>query len=167
MLSAIAAVAAAATLLLTGAMAGLFYAFSVSVMRGLDGIAAEHAILAMQSINRKIQNAVFFVTFLLAPVATVVTGALLLVLDQTAAAMLFFLAAAAYVLGAFVPTVVVNVPMNEALDAAAVPADTNDAARLWSDYSARWTRWNTARAAFNALSLLLAGLALFVWGRQG
>jgi uncharacterized membrane protein len=167
MLSTFAAVSATVTLALTGAMAGLFYAFSVSVMPGLDAIKAEHTIRAMQSINRKIQNAVFFATFLLAPVAALATGGLLLWLGQPWAAVVFFLAAATYVLGAFVPTVVVNVPMNEALDVAHVPTDTDEAAKLWSGYSARWTWWNTVRTVFSSISMLLVGLAIFVWGRQG
>ena len=167
MLSAVAAVSATMTLALTGAMAGLFYAFSVAVMPGFDATKAECVIRVMQSINRKIQNPIFLATFVLAPIAAAVTGGLLLALDQSWAAVLSFLAAATYVLGAFVPTVVVNVPMNEALDAANVPSDANDAGKLWSAYSARWTRWNSARAVFSLLSLLLVGLALFVWGRQG
>jgi uncharacterized membrane protein len=61
----------------------------------------------------------------------------------------------------------VNVPKNEALDDAHVPTDTNEAARLWSDYSARWTWWNTVRTVFSSISMLLVGLAIFVWGRQG
>jgi uncharacterized membrane protein len=56
------------------------------------------------------------------------------------------------------------VPMNEALNALTVPADPNEAARLWSDYSPRWTGWNTVRTAFSSISLLFVGLALFVWG---
>jgi uncharacterized membrane protein len=167
MLTTFAVVSATVTLALTGAMAGLFYAFSVSVMPGLDAINAEHAIRAMQSFNRKIQNAVFFATFFLAPIAALATGGLLLWLGQPWAAVVFFLAAATYVLGAFVPTVVVNVPKNEALDDAHVPTDTNEAAQLWSDYSARWTWWNTVRTVFSAICLLLVGLAISVWGRQG
>jgi uncharacterized membrane protein len=165
MLSAVAAVAAIMTLALTGAMAGLFYAFSVSVMPGLDKINGDHAIRAMTSINRKILNPVFFTTFVGAPVAAVATGVLLLADDETRAAVVFFLAAAAYVVGVLGPTMAVNVPMNEALDDATVPADATEAARVWSDYSGRWTRWNTLRALFNTISLLLVGLAIFFWGR--
>lgn len=155
---------AAAALVLTGAMAGVFFAFSVSVMPGLDAIKADQAIPAMQSINQKILNPVFLPTFVGAPIVAAVTGALLLALGQRPAAILLFLAAAVYVLGAFLPTMAVNVPMNVALDAATVPADPNEAARLWSDYSPRWTRWNNLRAAAGAVSLLLVGLAVFVWG---
>lgn len=167
MLSALTAILATVALALTGVMAGLFYAVSVAVIPGLDGIKADQAVSAMQSINRKILNPVFFTAFFGAPVAAAATGGLLLALGQTWAAVLFFLAAATYALGTFAPTVVVNVPMNDALDAAGVPSDEETAARLWSDYSPRWTRWNTLRAVFNVVSLLLVGLALFVWGRQG
>jgi uncharacterized membrane protein len=167
MLSFIAAVCATLALALTGVMAGLFYAFSVSVMPGLDVIRAEHAIRAMQSINRNIQNPVFLVSFLFAPIAAAVTGVLLLFLDQTTAAIIFFLAAAIYVLGVLAPTFVMNVPMNEALDVVEVSPTTSDDAQHWSDYSLRWTWWNSLRTLLNLLSLLLIGLALFVWGRQG
>jgi uncharacterized membrane protein len=166
MLTVLAAVSATVALALTGAMAGLFYAFSVSVMPGLDTIDGRAAIAAMQSINRKIQNPVFLLAFLFAPIAAAVTGGLLLALDQGWAATISFLAAAAYLLGAFAPTMVVNVPLNNELDRAAIPADPTEAARLWSGYSGRWTRWNHARALFNLVSLLLVGLALFVWGRN-
>jgi uncharacterized membrane protein len=80
--------------------------------------------------------------------------------------VLFFAAAAVYVLGALLPTIAVNVPMNDALDAARIPSDPDAAARLWSDYSSRWTRWNHVRTVFGSLSLLLAGGALYAWGRQ-
>ncbi|GLW98532.1 anthrone oxygenase family protein [Microtetraspora sp. NBRC 16547] len=165
MLFALTAVSAAVALLLTGAIAGLFYGYSVSVMPGLDGIAAEHAIPAMRRINEKILNPRFFASFLGTPVASAVTGGLLLALGEPAAAVLFFAAAATYVLGAFVPTAAVNVPMNQALAVATVPADPAEAARLWSEFSGRWTRWNTSRAVFCLISLLLAGLGLYVWAR--
>ena len=166
MTSAITAISAAATLALAGSMAGLFYAFSVSVMPGLDRSKPDAAIQTMQSINRAIQNPVFLVSFLGAPVAAAATGALLLTLGHTRAAILSFLAAAAYLLGALAPTAIVNIPMNNALDATTVPADVNQAAGVWSDYSGRWTRWNTLRAVSCTISLLFAGYSLFVWGRH-
>ena len=157
--------AATTTLLLTGAVAGLFFAYSVSVMMGLDAIRPEQAIAAMRSINEKIQNAVFLASFLLAPVAAVVTGVLLLVLGQRTAGVVFFLAAATYVLGTLIPSFAVNIPMNDALDAARPSAA--EAARVWSDYSSRWTLWNHVRTVSSLLSMVLVGLGLFLWGRQG
>jgi uncharacterized membrane protein len=160
----LAGVSATTTLLLTGAVAGLFFAYSVSVMIGLDAIKPDQAIAAMRGINEKIQNPVFLPAFLLTPVAAVITGVLLLVLGQRAAGIVFFLAAAAYVLGALVPSFAVNIPMNDALDTARVPAA--EAARVWSDYSSRWTLWNHVRTVSSAVGLLLVGLGLFLWGRQ-
>jgi uncharacterized membrane protein len=160
----LAGVSATTTLLLTGAVAGLFFAYSVSVMIGLDAIKPDQAIAAMRGINEKIQNPVFLPAFLLTPVVAVITGVLLLVLGQRAAGIVFFLSAAAYVLGALVPSFAVNIPMNDALDTARVPAA--EAARVWSDYSSRWTLWNHVRTVSSGVSLLLVGLGLFVWGRQ-
>ncbi|HEY0536746.1 MAG TPA: anthrone oxygenase family protein [Actinoallomurus sp.] len=160
----LAGLSATTTLLLTGAVAGLFFAYSVSVMIGLDAIKPDQAIAAMRGINEKIQNPVFLPAFLLTPVVAVITGVLLLVLGQRAAGIVFFLAAAAYVLGALVPSFAVNIPMNDALDTARVPAA--EAARVWSDYSSRWTLWNHVRTVSSGVSLLLVGLGLFLWGRQ-
>lgn len=161
----LAGLSATTTLLLTGAVAGVFFAYSVSVMMGLDAIRPEQAIAAMRSINDKIQNAVFLATFLLTPVAAAVTGVLLLVLGQRTAGIVFFLAAAAYVVGALIPSFAVNIPMNDTLDAARPSAA--EAARVWSDYSSRWTLWNHVRTVSSLVSVGLVGLGLFLWGRQG
>lgn len=76
------------------------------------------------------------------------------------------LAAATYVLGAFLPTLLVNVPMNEALALASLPRETESASQLWSAYSTRWTWWNSLRTVFSAASLVLVGISIFVCGWQ-
>ena len=120
----------AATLLLAGAIAGFFYAYSSSVMPGLDATQANHAIAAMQAINSKVRNTVFFVAFFGMPVAAFVTAALLFSVRQRIAATLFLIAGVTYLVGAFLPTVLVNVPMNDALAVAEVPADPKESAKL-------------------------------------
>jgi uncharacterized membrane protein len=157
---------ATTTLLLTGAVAGVFFAYSTSVMLGLDAVRPDQAIAVMRSVNDKIQNPVFLVTFLLSPVAAVVTGVLLLVPGHRAAGVLFLAAAGCYVLGVFVPSFAVNIPMNDALDHATVPSALAGAARVWTDYSARWTAWNHVRTVASLASLVLVGAGLFAWGRD-
>jgi len=157
----LAGLSATTTLLLIGAVAGVFFAYSTSVMMGLDAIRPEQAVAAMRSINEKIQNPVFLVTFLLSPVAAAVTGVLLLVLGQRTSGIAMLAAAAVYVLGALVPSFVVNIPMNDALDTA-----KGEAARIWSDYTTRWTLWNHVRTVSSLLSVLLVGLGLFLWGKE-
>jgi uncharacterized membrane protein len=71
-------------------------------------------------------------------------------------------ATAIYLVGCFAVTVVVNVPMNEALtaiDARAVP----DAGAAWRDYAGPWTAWNHVRTAACGATLLCAALALWRW----
>ena len=74
-------------------------------------------------------------------------------------ALLFGLACALYLAGGMALTMLTNVPMNEALAAMAVPADAAAAGAIWSDYSAEWQQWNTARTIVCAGVLLLVGAA--------
>ncbi|MDT0345978.1 anthrone oxygenase family protein [Streptomyces litchfieldiae] len=157
--------AATVTLLLAAAVTGVFFAFSVSVLPGLDAVGAGQAVASMRSINEKILNPVFLSAFLGVPVAAAATGALLLTQGHRAAGLAFLAAAAVYVLGVIAPTAAVNVPMNETLAALGSPDDAERAARAWVEFSPRWTRWNSLRGAFGGVTLLLAALGVHLWGR--
>lgn len=161
--SVLATASAGLTLALTGVVTGVFFAYSNSVLPGLTGTDPQTAIRGMVSMNQKILNPAFLLTFVGPPVVAVLTAVLLLVLGQRPAGVLFLVAAAAYALGAFGPTMVVNVPMNESLAATGVPADPAEAARLWVDYASRWTAWNNLRAVASLVSLLLTGTGLLLW----
>ena len=150
-------------LVLAGAAAGLFFTFSNSVMPGLDAIPPQQAMAAMTSMNQKIINPLFLLAFVGSPFVALAAGVLLLFQD-TGAAWWFIAAGVVYFLGAIAPTARINVPMNNALDATPVPADDAEAARVWSDYSTRWTRWNHWRAVFSLGALALMGSGLLVWG---
>jgi uncharacterized membrane protein len=180
MLSSLTAFTATLTLAMIGAMAGVFFAYSVSVMIALDRINGAEAIRAMQSINQRIQNPVFLPIFILAPVAAGITGALLFKLSHNHAAVVFIIAGLVYLGGTIGVSAAVNIPLNDDLDkielvetgssptSATVTTSTGqDVAQVWSDYSERWTRWNHIRTIANLVSLLLVGLGFFLWGRQG
>lgn len=160
------AIFAACTLLLTGAIAGFFYAYSSSVMFGLDAVDPRQAIVAMQGINARVRNAVFFPAFFLTPVAALVTAGLLVAAGHRVAATCMAAASVVYVGGGFLPTILISVPMNEALATAGVPSTVDEAAKLWSDYSARWSWWNGLRTFFSMISLVLVGAGIYAWGRQ-
>ncbi|MCP2341733.1 anthrone oxygenase family protein [Actinomadura rupiterrae] len=157
---------AALAILLTALMAGAFFAFSVGVMPGLNAARPSSAIGAMNAINQKIQNPAFLATFTLAPVLAIAAGVLLLTLNQKTAAWLFFAAAALYIVGSFLPTAAINVPMNNNLAKVKIPHDVAEAAKVWNDYSGRWTAWNTARGVFSSISVLVMGAAVYLWGRN-
>lgn len=52
------------TILFSGLVAGLFYAYSCSVNPGLKALSDVEYLIAMQSINRAIQNPYFFCSFM-------------------------------------------------------------------------------------------------------
>jgi uncharacterized membrane protein len=140
-----------------GLIAGVFFAFSVFVMRGLAQLPPRESIAAMQSINIKIPNPLFLGVFTgTAAGCLVLAVSGLLKWHQPGAA--FLLAGGLlYLFGAFLVTVVFNVPLNDAL--ATVKPGSPDDARLWTAYLTTWTAWNHVRtiaALVAAASLTLA-----------
>lgn len=153
-------------LALAGAIAGFFYAYSVSVMWGLDGADPASAIRAMQGINGAVRNAAFAPAFFGTPVAAALAAILWLGNGRPAPAFFFSAALIVYALGALVPTLLVHLPMNEALGRAAVPADFDAARAHWRGYADRWLAWNHLRTGASLLALLLAGAGLHAAGRR-
>ncbi|MEM7568069.1 MAG: anthrone oxygenase family protein [Pseudomonadota bacterium] len=152
-------------LALTAAIFGFFYAWVCSTMWGLDRTEPQVAITAMQAMNASVRNAVFFPAFFLTPAALLIAAACALRVAARGAAIGFAAAAAFYMLGAFLPTMAINVPMNEALGALTVPTDRDAAARIWADYSPRWQFWNTVRTLASLAALLATGAALLMLPR--
>lgn len=151
--------AASVCIVLFGTMAGFFYAFSCTVMPGLDQTAPDQAVAAMQGINLAVRTPVFFVTFFLSPALGFIISALYYRGDQKMAAFYMAGASAIYLLFALVLTMQINVPMNEALAIISLDADRS---AIWAEYSPEWTLWNHVRTAASALSALLACYALTV-----
>lgn len=166
MRNALAGVSVTLSLIMAAGMAGTFFGFSTGVMPGLNSARPGSAIDAMQGINQKIQNPLFIAMFMLVPVLAAAAGVLLLTLDQKSAAILFFVAAGVYFLGALVPSFAVNIPMNNDLDGVTIPKDAAEAAKVWSDYSGRWTAWNNVRAVSGWASLLAMALGVYFWGKD-
>ena len=141
-----------------GLVAGLFFAFSVSVMRGLARLPAAEGIAAMQSINLAIINPWFLgVFFGTAVLCLALAGSAMWGWHQPGAGYLL-VGSLLYLIGTILVTIFFNVPMNDAL--ASVAATSTDSAGLWVDYLARWTAWNHVRtiAALAATASIVIGL---------
>jgi uncharacterized membrane protein len=139
-----------------GLMAGLFFAFSTAVMPGLRRLPPAEGAAAMQHVNRAILNPLFGVVF--GGTALVCLGlAVGAPFGGRGGAAWIVGGALLYLVGSIVVTMVVNVPMNNRLDAAPPAA----AAELWPGYLARWTAWNHLRAA--ACTAAAAALAIGLW----
>jgi uncharacterized membrane protein len=145
--------------LASGLVAGLFFAYSVSVMRGLARARDGTFVEAMQQINVAILNGWFALAFLGAPLST--SLAVLLHLGSEDPVGMSLLLTSAGLSGATLAiTFGVSVPLNNDL-ATATAAEAAVARRA---FEARWVRWNLARtvtstAAFGSLAgaLLLSG----------
>jgi uncharacterized membrane protein len=120
--SAIRVLSLAGATLTTGLVAGVFYAYAVSVNLGLRVQPDASYIATMQAINQKIQNPLFFLSFFGAVLFLLVALAVHLPRPRFGRFWLIALASALYVGGGFLLTVVVNVPLNEEL--ARVVGDT-------------------------------------------
>jgi len=140
----------------SGLLAGLFYAYSVSVMRGLARTADRTFVESMRQINVAILNGWFALGFLGAPLTTAL--ALVLHLDGDGRAELAWIVLA-LVSGLFTLaiTFAVNVPLNDEL----ASVEGGDAGVARGRFEGRWVRWNLARTissatAFGCLVLALA-----------
>ncbi|WP_247228729.1 anthrone oxygenase family protein [Yoonia sp. F2084L] len=150
------------SLLLVGAIFGFFYAWVCSTMWGLDAADPAVAIAAMQAMNASVRNAAFAPAFFGTPVVLILTALVARAQDRSRSAAAFLGAGLVYLLGGLVLTMVVNVPMNEALALVVIPQDVAAAQQIWTEYSGTWQVWNTARTVASAVAVVLTGLALML-----
>jgi len=143
-----------------GLIAGVFFAFSVFVMKALARLPPAQGIAAMQAINVAVLNRRFFTAFF-----GTAAGCLLLAVSSLfkwhePGAIYRLIGSALYLVGTILVTILFNVPRNDAL--AAVDPASADAATLWADYVGSWTTWNHVRtaAALAAAALLTISLCL-------
>jgi uncharacterized membrane protein len=140
-----------------GLMAGLFFAFSVAVMPALGRLQPAVGARTMQAVNSAILNPVFGVVF----GGTTVLCVLLAVaapFSVESGTTSIVVGAVLYVVGSFVVTVALNVPLNNRL--AAVDPDGAAGARVWSEYLVRWTAWNHVRTVMCTASTAALALAV-------
>jgi uncharacterized membrane protein len=125
-----------------GVVGGVFFTFSVFVMKALDRLPPSKGIPAMQSINTAAPTPWFMAALFgtgLACVALAISA--LFRLDEPDA--VYHLVGGALYLVTIVLTIVFHIPRNDAL--AIVDPDSTDGASYWSYYLPAWTTWNHVR----------------------
>lgn len=148
-------------IVLTGLSAGLFYAWSVSVIPGTRKIIDISYLESMQSINRAILNPAFYLTFIGSPIALALsTGQ-----HYKSGTIFWFLLAATllYLIGTFGVTVFGNVPLNDALDILDL-GELNDTEKnkFRTAYETKWNRFHWIRTVFSLLAFIISLLGLFI-----
>jgi uncharacterized membrane protein len=149
----------AAATLLVGLSAGVFFAYSTSVMLALSQVDDRTFVDVMQKINTAILNGWFLTAYVGALLAVIVAVVLHLGRGQRAPLPWLIAALALYAV-AFVVTAAINVPMNDRLDAAGPVAAMTDAAGVRQAFESGWVRWNVVRTVSSAGSLLALAVAL-------
>lgn len=156
-----------AAVLSTGLIAGVFYAYAISVMPALGRLDDRTLVSVMQKINVVIINPWFMIGFL----GTVGFSALAAVLHlgrEHRATLVWVGIALALNVIAFAVTIAFNVPLNVALEAAGDPAAVTGLAAVRAEFEAGWVRYNVIRAVLHTLAFLVLCGALFAAGaRQG
>ncbi|WP_449486279.1 anthrone oxygenase family protein [Streptomyces avidinii] len=135
-----------AATLTTGLIAGLFFAFDVSVMPALKRSDDRTLISVMQRVNTSIINGWFMLAFLGALLFTALALALHLPAGEHAALPPLTGALVAYVL-ALAVTGRVNIPLNNALEAAGPVELIAEPAAVRRAFETKWVpanRWRTA-----------------------
>src|SRR5215204_7816842 len=167
LLSGIRAIMLGGATLATGLVAGVFYAYSVSVDPGLAAQSDASYVAAMQEINERIQNPLFFASFfgaVLFPLAALVVHLPRL---RSGRFLLISLACLLYLGGGFLLTAFINVPMNDQLASIDPEAPARILSRAREAYEGPWDFWNGVRTIFSTLSFVaLTAACLLAPGRR-
>jgi uncharacterized membrane protein len=159
--STVRALTLACATLTTGLVAGVYYAFAVSVNLGLAGQSDASYVATMQAINERIENPLFFLTFFGAALFPLAALAAHYRRPRSGRFWLVALACLLYVGGGFLLTVFVNVPLNEQLASVAADASPGELARARAGYESPWNFWNSVRTMFSFLAFVaLVGACL-------
>lgn len=112
-------------------MAGIFFIFSICILKSLARLPSNKGLVVMQSINATIQHVPFFAVFFVCGALCV--WALIRALTQRNHPTAPYLIAGAllYLLGGVLVTILFDVPLNDAIDAA--KPDENGA-KIWANY---------------------------------
>ena len=141
-------IALVASALLCGMVAGFLFAFAVVAMPGIGALDDRAFLRAFQVMDGVIQRGhPLFGVVWLGSIVAVVAAMILGVGHLTGVDRGLLLAAGlTYLFGAQLPTVVVNIPMNNRVQTLDLDSSDDETVRTArGDFEARWNRWNAVR----------------------
>jgi uncharacterized membrane protein len=148
----------------TGLTAGVFAVYAHTIMPGLEHTDNRTFVTAFTALDRAIINPWFMAGGF---VGALVCTALAVVANLRRPSLPWVVAALVLYLIAFVVTVAVHVPLNDAMKAAADPARIHDLAAVRERFHfTRWMTWNYVRVATSAGSFGCLTWALVMFGRS-
>ncbi len=148
--------------LLCSLVAGLVLTFAIIVMPGIRSLGDRAFLQSFKAMDRMIQNnqPIFIVVWLESAVALLTSTVLGIWQLDGLDRVLLVVACAIYLLGVQLPTVTINIPLNNYLQAQDLDALSEPALLEATDkFESRWLRWNTIRTV---LAILTTALLLIV-----
>lgn len=149
------------SVVLTGLSAGLFYAWSVSVIPGTQRVADVTYLQTMQSINKAILNPAFYLIFF----GSIVFLSIASIYEIHTRSLTFWLllfSSILYLVGTIGVTGLGNVPLNNQLDILTLAEMQKDKIEEFRKlYEVNWNRLHMVRTVFAVVSFILTVLALF------
>ena len=150
------------SVILTGLSAGLFYAWSVSVIPGTQRITDSTYLETMQSINRAILNPAFFLVFF-GSIIFLSIGSIYQFNTSNTAFWLMLMASIIYLIGTVGVTGLGNVPLNDQLEVLKLPELSSTRLTDFRHYyESNWNRLHWIRTIFAVVSFVLSVLSAFV-----
>jgi uncharacterized membrane protein len=149
-----------------GLMAGYFALYAHTIMPGLGNTDDRTFVGSFQAIDRAIINPWFMVSgFLGSLLFTILAAALSLGADQRRL-LVWVVAALVLYLVAFVITIAVHLPLNDALKAAGSPDRIADLGQVRAAFNeAKWVGWNLVRAVTTTAAFGCLAWSLVLHGR--
>ena len=149
---------------LSSLSAGFLFAFAIVVMPGIKNLNDKEFIRTFQVVDRVIQNnqPLFILVWGGSVLVLVISLVLSFGRSEGSGNLLLIFAAVIYLLGVQLPTITINVPLNnklQTLDVEVINESEQKSAR--ADFELRWKRWNSIRTILACLISLLLIIQLF------
>lgn len=138
----------------SGLIAGVYFAFSVFIMKAFSKLKVEQAIVAMNAINETILHSLFMPVFFGSSIISVLLIIIAVNQWNNAGSGLMLITGLVYFIGMFLCTAVFNVPLNNSL--AELVYSSSNAKEVWLHYLKTWTMWNHLRMVSSLVTCVLS-----------
>lgn len=147
----------------TGMMAGIFFTWSNAVKPGIGVLNDSVYLSALQSMNRVIINPLFFIVFMspviFLPIATALNHGSNAIYDFR----LLLAATLIYWAGAFLVTIMGNIPLNELLNHTILEKSSmEELSNLRDRIEVKWNVFNLIRTISSTISFVLVTLSILL-----
>lgn len=143
--------------LVSGLMAGLFYAWSISVTPGLAKVDNKKYLHSFQSMNRAIINPIFLLCFM----GLAILLPLLSYMSYNSIDFAYVLTSTIlYLIGVIVVTFLGNIPLNTKLESLKIESLTDEQMSTFrKNFESRWNSLNYVRTISSSLSFIFMIIA--------